>query len=233
MARRRTFDGRKVYNEAWSRHTRDVFFYCLGVAADNFGMFKENPQVMAGEIAISLRQVRQGLDCLVGEEVLLRFGSDDDSYLIFRKWQDYQKLHHTGAPSCPIPPPDIFAKLSENTQELFQKLEGESARAVAVAVASATEADASAVNPKQDAIAYFFGRLQKHTGLESPEFPGGQAAGFFTRRLRKGDVLQDLTDTIDEFFDRYIRGEKSAANFGHYQRVFNALCIAVQKRRGK
>jgi len=45
------------------------------------------------------------------------------------------------------------------------------------------------------------------------------------------DTLQDLKDTIDEFFDRYIRGDKSAANFGHYQRVYNALCIAVQKRR--
>lgn len=235
MARRRTFDGRRVYNESWDTVTRDVFFYALGVAADNFGMFKENAQSLAGEIGLSLPKVRQCLDYLVGEEVLLRYQLDGDSYLVFRKWQDYQKINYTGAPSCPLPPPDVFGKLSKKTRELFAKASEENVRAVAVAVAIAIDsgADAPAVNPKQAAIAYYFERLQRHTGLESPEFPGGQAAGFFTRRLRKGDTLQDLKTTTDEFFDRYIRGDKSAGNFGHYQRVYNALCIAVQKRRGK
>jgi hypothetical protein len=84
---------------------------------------------------------------------------------------------------------------------------------------------------RQAAIDYFFGRLQRHTGLERPVFSGGQAARFFSSRLEAGDTSDDFTETIDEFFDHRIRGEHSAANFSLYQRAYNALCIAVQKRR--
>jgi len=233
VARRRTFDGTKIYNEAWDGATRDVFFYLLGVAADNYGMMKENAALVASVLGTTARRAQGAIDYLVGEEVLLRYGSDGDAYLIFRNWQDYQKIKYTGTPSCPLPPPDIFGKLSGKTRENFGNLAGGNGRAVAVADAVDTVAKATVPNPKQAAIDYFLRRLQKHTGLAAPEFPGGQAAGFFTRRLRKGDTLEDLQDTIDEFFDRYIRGEKSAGNFGHYQRVYNALCIAVQKRRQK
>jgi hypothetical protein len=237
VARRRTFDGTKIYNEAWEGATRDVFFYLLGVAADNFGMLKENAGLVASVLGISARRGQQSIDYLVGEEVLLRYGDNGSPYLIFRKWQDYQKVKYPGSPSCPLPPPHILGKLSRKSREhLLGQLgsdSGENGRAVAVAVADDSEAHASAPNPKQASIEHFFRRLQQHTGLEAPEFPGGQAAGFFTRRLRKGDTLEDLRETIDEFFDGYIKGDKSAANFAHYQRVYNALCIAVQKRRGK
>ena len=84
----------------------------------------------------------------------------------------------------------------------------------------------------KEAQTYFFERLQKHTGLEVPVFSWPQSGKFYRQRLIEADdSLDDLRDTTDEFFDRYIRGDKSAANFGHYQRVYNALCIAVQKRR--
>jgi len=235
VARRRTFDGSKIYNEAWDGATRDVFFYLLGVAADNYGLMKENAAAVASVLGMSARRVQRGLDYLVGEEVLLRYGDNGTRYLVFRKWQEYQRVKYAGTPSCPLPPPEVFRKLSEETRELLRPHVGkaslENGRAVAVAVAVDSEAEASVRNPKQVAIDHFFERLQRHTGLASPEFPGGQAAGFFTRRLRKGDTLDDLRDTIDEFFDRYICGEQSAGNFAHYQRAYNALCIAVQKRR--
>jgi len=82
-----------------------------------------------------------------------------------------------------------------------------------------------------EARAYFFGRLQKHTRLEQPEFPFARAGAFFKQRLTKGDDLSDLTETVDYFFDKYIRGDLSAANFAHYQRQYNALALAVQKQR--
>jgi hypothetical protein len=98
-------------------------------------------------------------------------------------------------------------------------------------VKRASNPQSSGADANQAAIDYFFGRLQRHTGLERPVFSGGQAARFFSSRLKAGDTLDDFTETIDEFFDRRIRGEHSAANFSLYQRAYNALCIAVQKRR--
>jgi len=85
---------------------------------------------------------------------------------------------------------------------------------------------------KQGAIDYFYQRLQKHTTLEKPRFPGGQAAGFFTGCIRDGYDERDLREVTDWFFDERIDEEHSSGNFGHFQNAFNAGCIAVQKRRG-
>lgn len=128
----------------------------------------------------------------------------------------------------------------EAEHEVEGELEGEaevntaSARERAKPTKRATRAsnpENSGDDARQAAIDYFFGRLQRHTGLERPVFSGGQAARFFSSRLTAGDTLDDFRETIDEFFDRRIRGEHSAANFSLYQRAYNALCIAVQKRR--
>jgi len=84
---------------------------------------------------------------------------------------------------------------------------------------------------KQAAIDYFYEKLQAHTGLDKPRFPGGRAANFFAGCIRDGYDERDFREVTDWFFDERIRGDHSSANFGHYQASFNAGCIAIQKRR--
>lgn len=133
-----------------------------------------------------------------------------------------------------------FAPESEEEGEEEGELEGEAEGRTASAreKAKPTKRAKQSAGPRealadaqQAAIDYFLGRLQRHTGLERPVFSGGQAARFFSQRLKAGDTLDDFRETVDEFFDHRIRGEHSAANFSLYQRSYNALCIAVQKRR--
>jgi hypothetical protein len=81
---------------------------------------------------------------------------------------------------------------------------------------------------KQAAIDHFFGRLQRHTHLKAPPFPGGQAARFFSQRLKAGDTLEGLKACTDRFFDRWIKPQ-SAAGFSHYQRVYAGLAKAVME----
>ena len=92
--------------------------------------------------------------------------------------------------------------------------------------------DAGQNGMKQGAIDYYYGRLQKYTGAAEPEFPGGQAAAFFTRRILKGDTSDDFREATDLFFNERIR-EKSAANFSLFQRAYNAfLKEIIERHRG-
>lgn len=238
MPRIRRFDASKIYNEPWTAVCRDVLFFLIGVVADNYGLVKESVPSWAASLGVSPKRVQEAIDYLVGQEVFIPYSDGEQGFLATRKWQDYQKVKYPGFPACPVPPPQLLGKLSPETQELFRKLLGKVATKDGTAVAvsfleGSTDANASAENPVEAAKNYYLHRLVGHTKLESPEFPYARASGFFGRRSRLGDTAQDFRDTIDEFFDHYIRGDKSAANFGHYQRQYNALCIAVQKRRGK
>ena len=85
---------------------------------------------------------------------------------------------------------------------------------------------------KQAAIDYFYQKLQRHTTLAKPRFPGGQAAKFFSDCIKDEYTETDFREITDWFFDERIKGDFSSANFSHYQAAFNAGCIAVQKRRG-
>ena len=236
MPRIRRFDCSKIYKEPWNSQCRDLVFYLIGVESDNYGLLKDTVPAWSATLGLPRSKIQNHLDYLLGQEVFFRYSDGSQGYLATRKWQDYQKVKYPGFPECPVPPPNILGRLSQETQELFTRLLGETSAKDGTAVAGGflegcTDANASAVNPVEAGKNYYLDRLRKHTGLESPEFPFGQASGFFARRVRLGDDYEDLKDTIDEFFDRYIRGDKSAGNFGHYQRVYNALCIAVQKRR--
>ena len=200
-------------------------------------MLKDTLSAWSATLGIPRAKLQNRLDYLVGQEVFFRYSDGTQGYLATRKWQNYQKVKYPGFPECPVPPPMILGRLSQETQELFARLLGETSAKSGLSVAGSflegcTDANASAVNPIEAGKNYYLGRLRKHSTLEEPEFPYGQASGFFARRTRLGDTYQDFKDTIDEFFDHYIRGDKSAGNFGHYQRVYNALCSAVQKRRG-
>ena len=247
MPRIRRFDGSKIYNESWDGPCRDVFFYLIGVASDNYGLLKEEPAAWAGTLHMSPSKVRERIDYLVGQEVFYRYSDGEQGYLASKKWQDYQKVKYPGFPACPVPPPNILGKLSPKTQELFLTFAGslpedggnDSAASRARAAVSflegsflegSTDGSASVGNPVEQAKNYYLERLGKHTGMEEPEFPHARASGFFSRRVGKGDTFGDFKGTIDYFFDEYIKGDKSAARFGHYQDVYNHLASVVLKR---
>jgi hypothetical protein len=221
-----------IYDEAWDGIQRDLFVYLVLKAANPWGLFVQQPKVWAAALRHQVPTIVKRLDALISQEVLLRYHVDGGTYLAFRKWQDHQGIRHfpRKGSNVPCPSADVFQLLSEKTQQNFRIIADSLPAPVAVAVAVGSDTNVSVdVRAAQD---YFFGRLQTHTGLEKPVFSWGQSGRFFKGRMQEADdTLQDFKDTIDEFFDRYIRGDKSAGNFGHYQRVYNALCIAVQKRR--
>jgi len=221
-----------VYNEPWDGIQRDLLIYLICKEANAWGLLVEQPKVWAAALGYRQVEVLARLDALASQEVLLRYSVDGGDYLAFRKWQDHQSIRHfpKKGTNVPCPPLDVFENLSAKTRSNFRIIADSLPAPVAVAVAVGSDTNVSAdVRAAQD---YFFSRLQDHTTLAKPVFSWGQSGRFLKQRLVEAeDTLQDLKDTIDEFFDRYIRGDKSAANFGHYQRVYNALCIAVQKRR--
>jgi len=234
MARLRRFDCTKIYNESWDGPTRDIFFYLCGVAADNYGLLKEAPELIAAALHLSPAKVRDRLGILMGQEVVIRYSDGQQPFLAFRKWQDYQSVKYPGYPACPIPPLDILGKLSPKTQELFQRFVGSlprnSSSLVAVAVALPTYVGPK--SPVQAAVNHYLERLRRKTRMESPEFPYGQANAFFARRIRQGDTYEDLQATIDYFFDHWIT-DASAASYTHYQSKYNALAAGAITKKGK
>jgi hypothetical protein len=68
--------------------------------------------------------------------------------------------------------------------------------------------------------------LQSHTHLEKPEFPGGQAAKFFSQRLRAGDSMDGIVACIDWFFEHWL-SSNGAGNFGHFAQKYNGIAKAV------
>jgi len=234
MARLRRFDCTKIYNESWDGPTRDVFFYLCGVAADNYGLLKESPELIAAALHLSPAKVRDRLGILMGQEVVIRYGDGEQPYLAFRKWQDYQSVKYPGYPACPIPPPEMLGKLSPKTQELFQRFLGNLPRnsSPLVAVAGCLPPYGGPKSPVQAAVNHYLERLRKKTRMESPEFPFGRASAFFARRIGKGDTYEDLQATIDYFFDEWIT-DASAASFPHYQAKYNALAAGAITKKGK
>ena len=223
-----------LFNEPWDGPQRDLLVYLVSTKGANaWGLLVERPKVWAAALGYTQESVVKRLDALKAQDVLLPYSVDGGNYLAFRKWQDHQGIRHfpKRGSNVPCPPLEAFQLFSEKTRSNFRRIADSLPAPVAVAVAVGSDTNVSVdVRAAQD---YFFERLQQHTGIERPVFSWGQSGRFYKERLLDAeDSLADLRETTDEFFDRYIRGEKSAANFSHYQRVFNALCIAVQKRRG-
>jgi hypothetical protein len=113
---RRSFDGRKIFNESWDNNTKLSLFWLLS-NADGFGLQKESPGKLSDDLQISRRAASDCIERLIKNSVLLRYSDNGSSYLCFRRWQDYQQMRYTGRPSCPFPPLDIYEKLSEKTQK--------------------------------------------------------------------------------------------------------------------
>ena len=180
----------------------------------------------------SLEEVETALDalCAVGgaKHTLLVWDGKRRAWRVraWRKWQDGFARYFSKAP--PKNRQETAAKSPHKTIDVRRKTEDNvSCRSRAKPRKLTDEQNAV----KQGAIDYFYERLQGHTGLDKPRFPGGRAAKFFTECIRDGYDADDLREVTDWFFAERIRGDHSSANFGHYQSSFNAGCIAAQKRR--
>ncbi len=182
---------------------------------------------------------------------ILTWESSGDRYLAVTKHQPYQRVRQPGNADCPCPPPEILRSLAPATRTLitenlqkFTTVESRDLQNNSVnsksppnlpphpplvpPLVEVEDESRTAANAVRNAQEHFWKRLRQKTGMEAPEFSWGQAGKFFASRLKKGDTLADFTTSTDLFFDGYIRN-KSAANFAHYQRVYNALCEQLIK----
>jgi hypothetical protein len=124
----RKVNGKRIYSKGWTSTTRDVFHYCLEVAADSMGILAETPAGIAETLTqeeepITAEMVKAALDILIDPQnpTLLRYKVNGKSYLIFVNWQDNQKIHYDYRPEYPCPPASVLIKLSKKTQELIIK----------------------------------------------------------------------------------------------------------------
>jgi hypothetical protein len=67
------------------------------------------------------RTVQRALEQIVKVGLLLPFDHQGQAYVCQHDWQDFQKVRYPRSTVHPVPPPDVFAKLTEPTQELFRK----------------------------------------------------------------------------------------------------------------
>jgi len=233
---KRVINGDRIYAKAWNSVTRDCLIWLVGVGADGYGLSRKRVAAMCEDMsteADSLRpeQVERGLCTLSGDGTIIPYSVDGTDYYCFPHWQDHQVIGHPGTPKCPLPPPEIFRQLSRKTQELFAHIADELPPALAVALANALalanirgsrKLTRELAEARQRAIDDYYERLQRFTGAAKPEFNGGQAARFYSRRLVAGDTPDDLLKANAYFFDSYVK-EKSACNFSHFQRVYNHI----------
>lgn len=112
---RRSFNGKKIFNEAWDNNTKLALFWLIS-NADGFGLQRKSPGQLADILQISKRASAECIEILIEQKVLIEYSDNGQSYLAFRKWQDYQKLRYAGMPSCPFPSMDIYEQLSSKTQ---------------------------------------------------------------------------------------------------------------------
>jgi hypothetical protein len=145
----------RIFSEGWDILQIVLVPYLVEVVADNWGLVKRNDALFAAaltnpKIPVSPEDVADRLSALIVEEVVIPYEAVGQEYLAIVNVQDYQqrKYFSKRGPSCPIPPLQVFRRLSVKTQATFRhcadKFPETSPIAVAVAVAVAV-ADAVAV----------------------------------------------------------------------------------------
>ena len=122
----RVADGKRIWNEPWSHLARDAFFWCLFCGADSLGMLPEMPAAIAEALTDSklrptVKAVQAALDelCSGRKPTLIRYERDGRRYLVFRKWQDHQKIRYDDAPTSALPPVEVLEELSQKTRDLL------------------------------------------------------------------------------------------------------------------
>ena len=96
------------------------------LVADDFGVLPDSPAIVrAGNDALSSCPddvIRVALDALVKVGLMLAFRHQSQAYLCDPRWQDFQKIVYPRRTYYPAPGPEVFRKLSVETQKLFRNL---------------------------------------------------------------------------------------------------------------
>lgn len=132
----------KCLRRGWKPDQVGLLVYMLD-QADNWGLIHCKPAVWAMDTQAEPQRVEEILQTFIAGEVFIPYEVDGQQYLATPHWQDEQtrKYFAKKGPDCPIPPLQVFRKLSAKSQGNFrhcaEKLSAPCAVAVAVAVADA------------------------------------------------------------------------------------------------
>jgi hypothetical protein len=95
------------------------------MAADDFGVMRRAVvELQAANDALATRPrvtLKRALDRVVDIGLLVSFVHQGEPYVCQLNWQDFQKIRYPRESFNPIPGPDVLAKCSGGTAELFQK----------------------------------------------------------------------------------------------------------------
>jgi len=139
-----------IYKQGWDVCTIALVGYVLD-SADDWGLIQENGALFAlalttPKIPITPEDIEARLDllCSPGVQFGLRYETDAGRFLAIRRWDIQQRKYFSkSGPNCPIPPLEVFRKLSKKTRENFgecwEKLPAPIAVAVADAIAMAVD----------------------------------------------------------------------------------------------
>jgi len=128
----------KCLRRGWKPDQVGLLVYMLH-QADDWGLIHCKPAVWAMDMQADAERVQEILDVFIAGEVFLPYEVNGQQYLATPQWQDEQgrKYFSKKGPLCPIPPLQVFRKLSTKSQGNFQKCEEKLSAPCAVAVAVA------------------------------------------------------------------------------------------------
>jgi len=161
----------KCLRRGWALQQVGFLVYLLD-QADNWGLIHRKPKVWAADTGISPADIERMLTLFMDREVFLPYQDGTETYLATPHWQDEQtrKYFSVKGPLCPIPPIQVFRKLSDKTKGNFRKCADKLPRPCAVAVADAVADDYKVNEWMQDCIRLYTEDFKKNLagGGESP-----------------------------------------------------------------
>lgn len=99
------------------------------LSADDCGVMRDAAVAVQADndslAARSSRMVQRALDRLVQVGLVLRFVHQQQPYLCQHDWQNFQKVRFPRPTVHPCPPPDVLAKCTRETSELFRSRHGD------------------------------------------------------------------------------------------------------------
>ena len=225
-----------IFNTGWNSQTiaLAVHLFALGFR-DGWGLIHEKPASFAEAVKQTEEEIAANLTILVGEKVFFRYEAQGQAYLATRKYQDHQarKYFPGRGPTCPIPPPAVFRRLSRKTREIFGKCPEKLSPLVAVAVAAAVAVDPPGV-PKSCPYCSWSSMNEGASIPEGPRFRAQRFHDAAKRILRTpcypltGKTLNLLARASSlhgearllEWWDDFLR--RPGGDSGHSVELFNS-----------